>query len=191
MDHLQAMLPLFKSGVDVTKVKYVPHDGGGEAMTALLGGNLAAIATDASGVSEYVKAGKVRILAVSAPTRIAGVDAPTYKEAGINGAEFTIWRGVFGPKGMSKNAQAYWSKALADLNAKPEWQAELKTQGWEQKIIKTLLHSLLSWDSKMHKSKNCSLRSVWLTEFYSKKRLSETSVFLRDVDQRIYSKHCK
>ncbi len=132
MDHLQAMLPLFKSGVDVTKVKYVPHDGGGEAMTALLGGNLAAIATDASGVSEYVKAGKVRILAVSAPTRITGVDAPTYKEAGINGAEFTIWRGVFGPKGMSKNAQAYWSKALADLNAKPEWQAELKTQGWEQ-----------------------------------------------------------
>lgn len=129
MDHLLAMLPLYKAGVDVTKVKYVPHDGGGEAMTALLGGNLEAIATDASSVGEYVKSGKVRVLAVSSPTKIEGIDAPSYKEAGID-TEFTIWRGVFGPKDMSTAAKTYWTKALADLSAKPEWAAELKAQSW-------------------------------------------------------------
>ena len=131
LDHLSAMLPFFKAGVDVTKVKYLPHDGGGEAMTALLGGNLAAISSDVSSVGENLKAGKIRVLGISAPERIAGLDVPTFKEAGIDGAEFVIWRGVFGPKDMSKNAQAFWSKAFADLSAKPEWAAELKTQGWE------------------------------------------------------------
>jgi putative tricarboxylic transport membrane protein len=131
LDHLSAMLPFFKAGVDVTKVKYLPHDGGGEALTALLGGNLAAISTDASSVVENVKAGKVRVLGISAPERITWLDAPTYKEAGISGAEFVVWRGVFGPKDMSKSALAFWSKAFADLSAKPEWAAELKAQGWE------------------------------------------------------------
>lgn len=48
-DHLVAMLPAVKAGVDATKIKFVSYDGGGEAMTALIGGNADVLATDISG----------------------------------------------------------------------------------------------------------------------------------------------
>ncbi|ANB57939.1 tripartite tricarboxylate transporter receptor family protein [Anoxybacillus sp. B7M1] len=131
MDHLIAILPIYKSGIDPKVVKYVSYDGGGEAMAALLGGNADVIATDVSSVGEYVKAGKVRVLAVSAPARLDGEfqHVPTMKELGID-AEFTIWRGVFGPKDMSPAAKAFWEEALKKLSEHEKWKEELTKQGW-------------------------------------------------------------
>ncbi|WP_445659456.1 Bug family tripartite tricarboxylate transporter substrate binding protein [Aeribacillus sp. FSL K6-1121] len=132
MDHLVAILPIYKSGIDPKIVKYVSYDGGGEAIAALLGGNTDVIATDASSVGEYVKAGKVRVLAVSAPERLGGVlkDVPTLKELGID-AEFTIWRGVFGPKQMSDDAKKFWENTFKKLSEHEKWKEELTKQGWE------------------------------------------------------------
>jgi putative tricarboxylic transport membrane protein len=132
MDHLIAVLPAYKSGIDPKKLKYVSYDGGGEAIAALLGGNADAIATDASAVGEYVKAGKVRVLAVTSPKRMGGIlkDVPTLKEVGID-AEFTIWRGVFGPKQMPDEAKRYWDEKLKALQESEEWQKELKKNHWE------------------------------------------------------------
>ncbi|WP_059173826.1 tripartite tricarboxylate transporter substrate binding protein [Bacillus sp. FJAT-27445] len=132
MDHLISILPAFEYGIDPTKVKYVSYDGGGEAITALLGGNADVIGTDASSVKEFVKAGKVKVLAVTSSDRLGGdyADVPTAKEQGVN-AEFTIWRGVFGPEKMSDEAKGYWDKAIAKLVETPEWKAEVESQGWE------------------------------------------------------------
>lgn len=132
MDHLISILPAYKYGVDPTKVKYVSYDGGGEAITALLGGNADVIGTDASSVKEFLKAGKVRVLAVTSTERISGdfKDVPTAKEQGID-AEFTIWRGVFGPEKMSEEAKSYWEKSIEKLVNTPEWKTEVETQGWE------------------------------------------------------------
>ncbi|NNU93495.1 tripartite tricarboxylate transporter substrate binding protein [Geobacillus sp. NFOSA3] len=132
MDHLIAILPIYKSGIDPKVVKYVSYDGGGEAIAALLGGNADVIATDASSVGEYVKAGKVRVLAISAPERLGGAlkDVPTMKELGID-AEFTIWRGVFGPKQMSVDAKKFWEDTLKKLSEHEKWKQELTKQGWE------------------------------------------------------------
>lgn len=135
MDHLVAVLPAFKSGVDPKAVKYVSYDGGGEAIAALLGGNADIIATDASGTPEYLKAGKVRVLAVSSTERLGGelAGVPTLKELGID-ADFTIWRGIFGPKEMSKEAKEYWEKTLKALNASEAWDKELAANGWEKEF---------------------------------------------------------
>ncbi|MFE1244241.1 Bug family tripartite tricarboxylate transporter substrate binding protein [Fictibacillus sp. NPDC058756] len=132
MDHLVAVLPAYKSGVDPKTVKYVSYDGGGEAIAALLGGNADYIATDASAVGEFLKAGKVKVLGVSSTKRLKGelAEVPTFKEEGID-ADFTIWRGIFGPKEMSDSAKDYWAKTLKDLNDSKEWQAELERNGWE------------------------------------------------------------
>lgn len=131
MDHLVAVLPAYKSDIDPKTVKYVSYDGGGEAIAALLGGNADYIATDASAVGEYLKAGKVKVLGISSTERLKGdlADVPTFKEAGID-ADFTIWRGVFGPKEMSDSAVAYWDKTLKKLNESKEWQDELERNGW-------------------------------------------------------------
>lgn len=132
MDHLISILPAYKYGVDPTKIKYVSYDGGGEAITALLGGNADVIGTDASSVKEFLKAGKIRVLAVTSTERLSGdfKDVPTAKEQGID-AEFTIWRGVFGPEKMSKEAKTYWEKTIDKLVQSPEWKKEVETQGWE------------------------------------------------------------
>ncbi|WP_274365427.1 Bug family tripartite tricarboxylate transporter substrate binding protein [Paenibacillus thermotolerans] len=132
MDHLLAVLPAFKYGIDPTKVKYVSYDGGGEAVAALLGGSADAIATDVSGVAEFLKAGKVKVLGISASERLGGdfADLPTFKEQGVD-ADFTIWRGLFGPKNMSEDAKAFWKAKLQELNESDAWNAELKANGWE------------------------------------------------------------
>ena len=131
MDHLVGILPAYKYGVDPKSVKYVSYDGGGEAVAALLGNNADVIATDASTISEYVKSGDVRVLAVSSPERLEGTlsDVPTFKEEGID-TEFTIWRGLFGPKDMSDAAYDYWTSKLDELVETDEWKAELERNGW-------------------------------------------------------------
>lgn len=132
MDHLVAVLPAYKNGIDPKSVKYVSYDGGGEAIAALLGGNADLIATDASAIGEYVKSGKVKVLAVSSTERLSGdlADVPTFKEAGID-AEFTIWRGVFGPKELKEEEIAFWDKALKELSESEAWIEEVKLNGWE------------------------------------------------------------
>jgi len=132
MDHLVAILPAFKFGIDPKKVKYVSYDGGGEALTALLGGNADVIGTDASSLDQYLKAGKIKILAVASPERLGGnlKDVPTMKEQGVD-AEFAIWRGIFGPKEMSADAKSYWDATLKKLSESAEWKANLTANNWQ------------------------------------------------------------
>lgn len=134
MDHLVTILPAYEYGIDPKAVKYVSYDGGGEAMAAILGNNADAIGTDISTVTPYVKSGDVRVLAVTSPEKLAleGLEEiPTLYDLGIE-SEFTIWRGIFGPKDMSDTAKDYWVEKLTELNDKEEWKAELERNGWEQ-----------------------------------------------------------
>lgn len=131
MDHLISVLPAFKSGVDPRTVKYLSYDGGGEAIAALLGNNADAIGTDISSLGSYLKAGKIKILAVTSSERLGGdfADVPTLKELGLD-AEFTIWRGVFGPKGLTEEQLAFWDKTLKGLSENEAWQKELVANDW-------------------------------------------------------------
>lgn len=132
MDHLVGVLPAAKYGIDPKTVKYVSYDGGGEALAALLGGNADLIGTDASSLTEYLKAGKIRILGVASDERLGGdlKDVPTFKEQGVD-ATFSIWRGVFGPADMPADAKAYWDKKLKELSENEAWKKELAANGWE------------------------------------------------------------
>ena len=133
MDHLISILPAYEYGLNPTELKYVSYDGGGEAITALLGGNADVIGTDASSVREFLKAGKIRVLAVTSNERLGGdlKDIPTAKEQGVD-AEFTIWRGVFGPQNMSGEAKTFWDGTIEKLVETSEWKKEVEVQGWEQ-----------------------------------------------------------
>lgn len=132
LDHLTFLIPANEYGLDAAKVKYIPYDGKSESMTALLGGNADALASVASSVSEFLEAGKIKVLAVDAPERLPAPfeDVPTLKESGID-AEFAIWRGIFGPKEMTPEAKEFWSTKLEEMAETEEWQAELEAKGWE------------------------------------------------------------
>ncbi len=136
VDHLAFLLPAFKSGVDPKRVKYISYDGKAEAMAAILGGNGDVLTSVTASVSEYLEAGKIRVLAVNAPQRLGGVfkNVPTLRESGIP-ADFVIWRGVFGPPQMSAAAKAYWIDAFTKLSKTDLWTQELAKRGWDAEFL--------------------------------------------------------
>ena len=81
-----------------TEFSYVPFEGGGDAMTALLGGHVPVLIGSPSEVAAQVEAGKIRLIAVATPERLESLpDLPTLREAGLD-LTAVLWRGVVAPK---------------------------------------------------------------------------------------------
>lgn len=121
-DHILAGLLLKAAGGDLTKLNYVPFSGGGEALAAIMGSHVAA---GISGYSEWagqIGSGELRVLAISAPERVAGLDHPTFKEQGLD-VELANWRAVVAPPGLD-DAQ---KQALIDTVDKT-----VKSEGWKK-----------------------------------------------------------
>ncbi|SEP80534.1 Bug family tripartite tricarboxylate transporter substrate binding protein [Microlunatus flavus] len=128
-DHLLPMQLAQAVGIEPKQVNYVAYDGGGDLLPALLGGK---VAFGASGFSEFldqVEAGEVRVLAISGPARVDAIDAPTLKESGID-LEFTNWRGIVAPPGISDADKAALAKAVDTMHASQEWKDVLTKNGW-------------------------------------------------------------
>jgi putative tricarboxylic transport membrane protein len=131
IDHVALMMPALRAGLDVKKLKYVPYDGGSDSIVATMGGNADVLLSDVSTLSEYIKAGKLRAVAIAAPERLEGLygDVPTYREQGYD-VEVTLWRGIFGPKNMSQEAIDYWEGKIKALSESNEWKTELDAKGY-------------------------------------------------------------
>ncbi len=129
-DHLLPMQLAQAVGIDPKTVSFVSYDGGGELLPALLGNK---IAFGASGFGEFldqVEAGDVRVLAVTSPERVDALkDVPTLKEKGID-LEFTNWRGVVAPPGLSEQDKQVWIDAFTKMHESAAWKAELTKRGW-------------------------------------------------------------
>lgn len=128
-DHILVGLIAKAVGVAPANVNYIAYSGGGEATAAILSG---AVTAGVSGVSEFaeqVAAGTMRMLAVSSEERIAGIDAPTLKEAGIDVALMN-WRAVFGAPDLTPEQRAAVIAAIEKMHASKEWQDALSKNGW-------------------------------------------------------------
>ena len=112
-----------------TSLSYVPFAGGGEALAALLGNQVAAGISGYGEFAEQVKAGALRLLAISADKKQEGIDAPTMKEAGIE-VELFNWRGVFAPPGVSDEDKAAMVALVDKMANSASWQTELKNRNW-------------------------------------------------------------
>ena len=126
-DHIKPMLVAQKAGLeDVTQLKYVSFDGGGEAMTGLLSGATEALSGDFSEMLGFMESGDVRIIAILAPERLKNFpDIPTAKEQGYDvvGAN---WRGLYMPAGASDEAKEFWSNAIQTMVADEGFQKTLE-----------------------------------------------------------------
>jgi putative tricarboxylic transport membrane protein len=123
-DHLAPHLIAQAVGIDPTQVNYIAYDGGGELLTALLGNQ---IAFGVSGVGEFtdqIQAGQVRVLAVTGAERTPDIDAPTLREAGVD-LEFTNWRGIVAPPGLSDADKQTLTKLIDDMHNSQEWKDAL------------------------------------------------------------------
>ena len=130
LDHLVAAIVMKAAGESPTDVKYIPYDAGGEAMAALLSGEIAALSTGFSEAVDLANAGEVKIIGVTAPERIDSYpDAPTMMEQGID-AEFVNWRGFFAAPGLPDDKLAMYQDALMKMYDTPEWEEVRARNGW-------------------------------------------------------------
>ncbi|MDP3521861.1 MAG: tripartite tricarboxylate transporter substrate-binding protein, partial [Hydrogenophaga sp.] len=79
-EHIAAAMIAREAGVDASKINYVPFRGGGEATAAILGGNVTVGGSGFSEFQQYIEAGKMKGIGVTAPARIKGINIPTLKE---------------------------------------------------------------------------------------------------------------
>lgn len=90
---------LFAKSAGDLQMRHLPTNGGGPAVTAVLGGNVNFFMSPTSIALPHIRAGKVRPLAVSSAKRIKTLpDVPTFKEQGYD-LEYYFWVGIFAPKG--------------------------------------------------------------------------------------------
>lgn len=130
-DHIMLGMIAQSVGVDPAKVSYVAFSGGGPAIAALLGNQVAAGISGYGEFAEQIKAGKLRLLAISSDKRQAGIDAPTLKEEGID-VELFNWRGVFAPPGISDAQRNEMIALVQKMAASPGWAELCKARDWTQ-----------------------------------------------------------
>ncbi len=128
-EHIAAAMIAREVGVDPAKINYVAFRGGGEAIAAILGGNVTIGGGGYSEMAEYINTKKMVPVAVTSGERLKGSSVPTLKEQGVN-VEIGNWRGVYAPPGITadqRNAlidmvlKATKSKAWAEALEKNDW----------------------------------------------------------------------
>ncbi|GAA0753849.1 tripartite tricarboxylate transporter substrate binding protein [Ideonella azotifigens] len=133
-EHIAAAMIAREVGVDAAKINYVPFRGGGEAVAAILGGNVSVGGSGYSEFQPYIASGKMLPIAVTSPARLPGLNAPTLKELGIN-VEIGNWRGVYGAPGITPDQRkALTSMVLAATKA-PAWAEAIQKNGWTPALL--------------------------------------------------------
>ena len=128
-DHIMLGMIAKAIGVSPAKVSYVAFAGGGPALAAMLGNQVAAGVSGYGEFSEQIKAGKLRTLAISSDKRQDGIDAPTIRESGVD-VEVFNWRGVFAPPGVSADGRAAMIALMQKMVATAEWKKACEDRDW-------------------------------------------------------------
>ena len=125
--HLGGELLKQQTGIDIM---HVPYKGAAPAVTALLSNEVQMFPGDASAALGFIKAGKLRALAVASPERFEGLpDVPTTREAGFPGVIVESNYGIIAPTGTPKEIVDKMAEAIAQSLAEPELRQKMIDQG--------------------------------------------------------------
>lgn len=138
-------------GGDPSKLTYVAYSGG-ESNAAILGGHVD-VGMGGLELIDLVEGGKMRVLAVSAPTRLGGrfKDVPTFVEQGYDVVN-SNWRGIFGPPEMPAAVVQYWRNALRKMVQTKAWKAELEKNQWVNTFESDTFLASLDKDHEIYRS---------------------------------------
>jgi tripartite-type tricarboxylate transporter receptor subunit TctC len=122
---------LFNTMAKVEMV-HVPYKGGGPAFTDLLGGQVQLFFATMPAAMPFVKAGKLRALAVTSGQRSATLpDLPTIAETGLPGYSAVTWYGLLAPKGTPADIVQRVSREINEILRLPATREQLIAQGFE------------------------------------------------------------
>lgn len=134
--HIAIAMPFKRAGVDIKRLKTVVFPSAGESITNLLGGHLDYTTGGLAVAAPHWKAGKLRILAITAPKRLEGEysQIPTWKDHGID-AVVANPRLVMAPPGLTAEQVAYWDGVLRKTTASAEWKKMVALQQWVDEYV--------------------------------------------------------
>jgi len=128
-DHLTAVLFWQKTG---TSGIHVPYKGGSAAHLDLIAGNADVSFQNLGSITNHVKSGKMKLLAVTGDKRDASVpNVPTMTEAGVPGIEVFSWQAFVAPRGLPQNVKDRLQPALVAAIRHPEVVKKFNEMGFE------------------------------------------------------------
>lgn len=131
-DHLATLTAAKAYGVDVAEFdKNIVATDTSELLTGIMGGFYDACFTGALEGLEFVEAGKLKCLGITADERYEGKfsDIPTIKEQGID-VVFPHWRGILGPPDMTEEEIQWWEDLIEAAIATDDWKEILDNNEW-------------------------------------------------------------
>lgn len=129
LTHLAGALFGSMTGV---KMVHIPYKGSGGSIPALLGGEIDLLLDSVFIMQPFVKAGKLRALAVTSIERSPVMpDMPTIAEAGVPGYDVTNWFALYAPVATPANVLSRLNTDIVKLLRDPQTQARLTSQGAE------------------------------------------------------------
>ena len=147
--HLAAELLASAAGI---KVMVVHYKGVGPALTDTVGGQTNAMITTPAAALPHVKAGRLRVLAVTTSTRIPALpDIATVAESGVPGYEVMSWYGLIGPKGMPQlivdrlNAEVSKALKLKETAERFEGDGHSPVGGSPERLLATIEKEIVLW----------------------------------------------
>jgi putative tricarboxylic transport membrane protein len=133
-DQILAGLIADKVGVDPRRVNYIAFSGGGEALSAILGGQ---VSVGINGLAEFaaqIEAGTVRVLGISSAERLSGLEVPTLREQGVD-VEFENWRAVVAPPGLAPADRRRLEAAVEAMVRSEPWRDTLTRFRWIDRYL--------------------------------------------------------
>ena len=121
------------------KIQHIPYKGSGPAMNDLVGGQVPMSFENPVPIMPQVKAGKLKVLAVTSAKRSAAFpDIPTVSELGLKGFDAQPWYGVLGPAGVPTEIAERMNKEIRTILASTDVKARLFALGAEPMDMSTL-----------------------------------------------------
>ncbi|MDI3306803.1 MAG: tripartite tricarboxylate transporter substrate binding protein [Acetobacteraceae bacterium] len=125
--HLALELIRSRTGITVT---HVPYRGGGPAIADMLAGDIDAMSLTLAAVTQHVRSGRMRGIAVTTATRaLALPEVPTVAEQGLPGYEVVSWQGLLAPAGTEPSIIARLNRETNRVLALPEVAEQLRSLG--------------------------------------------------------------
>jgi tripartite-type tricarboxylate transporter receptor subunit TctC len=115
--HLGAEMLRSAAGIDI---RHVPYRGSVPAMQDVIAGHISFMVVDLQPALPQIRKGKVRVLGVTTPKRVAAApDIPTLAEGGLAGFDLVAWQGVVAPAGVPRPIVDQLAAQIANLLADP------------------------------------------------------------------------
>lgn len=129
-DHIRLLMVAQAAGVEeLGAIRWVQFDGGTDAVTQMMGGQIDVVSTDMGEIAGFVESGDIRILAALSDEPIpAFPDIPTAISQGIDVTGYN-WRGLYTGGEVSDEAYNGWVERLETLYNSENWQTAATEAG--------------------------------------------------------------